>query len=253
MIMKLKTFLLPASALFALTLTACTSIATFDYDAAPGTLIKFPETKAENKKSITVLPFADQRGMNYLGSNASYHAGDNGSLYFGLIPLFPFGFTGKEEPENSKDFVSLGRFHFDPVNDLTDAAYISIANSGLFSETDRAASLKDADTDYIWQGAIRSTRYEGYLLTYGVTYFLSPALWIVGCPSGVSYNRLDLEFTLLERETGKPLWKFTVNSEDSITHWIYARVGQDASVYAKLMKRAMNEALNDLSRKLPNY
>ena len=101
----------------AVLLAGCTNVATFDYAAAPGTMTKFqPEGTAS--KTIAVLPFLDQRGTKYFdpaqsGQAAAHPAGDHGSFYLGFIPLIPAGFVEKEEPENSEDFVSLGRFHID--------------------------------------------------------------------------------------------------------------------------------------------
>ena len=42
-------------------LTGCTSVTTFDYTAAQGTMAVFQE-KGTATKTITVLPFLDQRG-----------------------------------------------------------------------------------------------------------------------------------------------------------------------------------------------
>ena len=47
------------------------------------------------------------------------------------------------------------------------------------------------------------------------------------------------------------VWRYDFDREDSITHWLYARVGADCSMYALLMKLAMNQALRDLSGKVP--
>lgn len=227
-------------------LAGCTNVATFDYNAAPGTMTVFQEA-GRARKTIAVLPFADRRSSKALNPG---EIGERGSLYLGFIPFMPFGYLIKSEPERSDDFVSLGRFHFDPANDLANAAMVSLKTSNLFAKVTRANRLEQAQTDYIWRSKLLRTTYRGNLYSYCITYFLSPVFWIIGIPSGTSWNRLAVQFELVERASGKVVWHYDFNREDSITHWIYARVGKDVSMYPLLMKMAMNQALQDLSEKV---
>ena len=250
---KKQTFAAVAAAVL---LAGCTNVATFDYVAAPGTMTKFREAGSA-AKTIAVLPFLDQRGTKYFdpmqaGQAAAHPAGDHGSFYLGFIPLVPFGFVEKEEPENSEDFVSLGRFHFDLQNDLANAAMLSLKESNLFARVTRANNLEQAaNADYIWRGTVTNTYYRGNMFSYCITYFLSPGLWILGAPSGSSENELGVKFELVERAGGKVLWTYDYRGRDYIVHWIYARIGQDTSLYPLLMKQAMNGALWNLSQKFP--
>ena len=146
-------------------LAGCTSVATFDYAGAPGTMVKLQEAGAAGK-TVAVLPFMDQRGVKYsdpaqAGLAAARPTGDHGSFYLGFIPFLPYGYVEKEEPENSEDFVSLGRFHFDLQNDLANAAFQSLKASNLFAAVKRANNLEQADADYIWRGKVTNTYYRG--------------------------------------------------------------------------------------------
>ena len=228
-------------------LAGCTNVATFDYTAAPGTITVFQEA-GQARKTVAVMPFIDQRGA---GVTAPGDIGERGSFYLGFLPLMPFGYLIKSEPEKSDDFVSLGRFHFDPANDLANAAMVSLKASNLFARVTRANKMEQAQADYIWRGKLLNTAYRGNMYSYCITYFLSHVFWIIGVPSGTSWNRLAVQFELLDAKSGQVVWRFDFDREDSITHWIYARVGKDASLYAELMKLAMNNALSDLSRTLP--
>jgi len=242
-----------AGAAAALLLAGCTSVATFDYSAAPGAMAKFQEAGAGGK-TVAVMPFMDQRGTKYFDAQRGalvHPAGDRGSFYLGFLPLMPFGFVSKDEPESSEDFVSMGRFNFDLQNDLAAAAYTSLKSSNLFAGVRRANTLKQADTDYIWRGAVRSTRYSGHMYSYCITYLLSHVLWVIGAPYGSSTNEFAVTFELVDRASGKLLWRYDYSGSDWIVHWIYARIGKDASLYPTLMKQAMNSALWDLSQKLP--
>ena len=245
-----------AAALAAAVLTGCTNVAKFDYSAAPGTMIRLQEAGAATK-TVAVMSFMDQRGAKYFApnqhGNPDHPHGDGGSFYLGFIPLFPFGYVDKEEPENSEDFVSLGRFHFDPQNDLANAAILSLKASNLFASVVRANNLEQANTDYVWRGRVTNTYYNGHMYAYLITYFFAPPLWIIGFPWGRSANELGVSFELVERATGKVVWNYDYSGRDYIVHWIYARIGQDASLYAQLMKQAMNGALYDLAQKMPAF
>ena len=179
--------------------------------------------------------------------------GDQGSFFLGFIPLIPTGFVEKEQPENSDQFVTIARFHFDVQNDLAAAAIASLKASGLFSEVTKANNAAQAaNADYIWRGSVNSTFYRGCMFSYCITYFFSPVLWVIGAPFGSSTNELGVNFELVERASGKVVWTYKYLNSDYINHWIYARYDKDVSIYPRLMKEAMNGALYELSKKMPD-
>lgn len=236
-----------ATVALALVLSACNSVEKFDYTSAPGTMTRFREPGSATK-SVAVMPFMDQRGMKGLDSD-----GDQGSFFLGFIPLIPTGFVEKEQPENSDQFVTIARFHFDVRNDLAAAAIASLKASGLFSEVTKANNAAQAaNADYIWRGSVNSTFYRGCMFSYCITYFFSPVLWVVGAPFGSSTNELGVNFELVERATGKVVWSYKYLNSDYINHWIYARYDKDVSIYPRLMKEAMNGALYELHQKMPD-
>ena len=241
----------------ALVLGACNNIAKFDYNGAPGTLARFAEAGSATK-SVAVMPFMDQRGAKYFDPAqeelaSDRPAGDHGSFFLGFLPLMPYGYVEKEQPELSEDFVSMERFHFDVQNDLAAAAFASLKSSNLFSNVKRANNAAQAaDADYIWRGTVSSTFYRGRMFSYGITYVFSSLLWVVGLPTGSSTNELAVKFELVERASGNVVWEYDYRNSDYLNHWLYARVGKDTSLYPRLMKQAMNGALFDLSQKLPD-
>ena len=244
----MRQFLLSATfAAAALLLSACTNIAKFDYNGAPGTLAKLREPGSATK-SVAVMPFLDQRALAL-----DHPAGDHGSFFLGFLPLIPYGYVEKDQPELSEDFVSLGRFHFDVQNDLAAAAFESLKSSGLFSSVSRANNAAQAaNADYIWRGSVTSTFYRGRMFSYGITYCFSHILWVVGIPYGSSTNELGVNFELVDRASGDVVWSFGYLASDYLNHWIYARVGKDVSIYPRLMKEAMNQALYKLSQDMPD-
>ena len=231
----------------ALVLGACNNIAKFDYNGAPGTLARFAEPGSATK-SVAVMPFMDQRGLD-----PAHPAADHGSFFLGFLPLMPFGYVEKDQPELSEDFVSMERFHFDVQNDLAAASIASLKSSGLFKNVTKANNAAQAaNADYIWRGSVNSTFYRGRMFSYGITYCFSHILWIVGIPYGSSTNELGVKFELVDRASGDVVWSFSYLASDYLNHWIYARVGKDVSIYPRLMKEAMNQALYKLSQDMPD-
>ena len=243
-----------AAVLTASVLTACSDLATFDYNTAVSPMAVFQEAKPT--KTVAVVPFLDQRDAKYYDATqakqaAAHPAGDHGSFLYGFIPLMPAGFVEKEKPETSKGFVSLKHFEFDVQNDLADAAYQSLKQSGLFTNVTRANAVDQADTDYLFRGKVTNTYYGGNMYSYFVTYLVSPVFWVLGAPSGTSQNQLWIKYELINRKTGDVVWNYDYRGHDYITHWIYARIGKDVSLYPELMRQGMNSALWELSNKLP--
>ena len=216
----------------------------------------FPEFSAP-KKTVAVVPFLDQRDTKYYDATqakqaAAHPAGDHGSFLYGFIPLMPAGFVEKEKPELSDSrFVSLKHFQFDVSNDLADAAFASLKQSGLFSNVSKSNSVESANADYIWRGKVTNTYYGGNMYSYCLTYLVSPVFWVLGAPSGTSQNQLYVKYELIDRKTGDVVWNYDFRGQDYIMHWIYARTGKDVSLYPELMRQGMNKALWELSIKLP--
>ncbi len=251
-----KKISLAALALAAVLFGGCINVDRFDYGGTQGPMLRFADSGI-NHKSVAVLPFLDQRGIKYVNPSMQADAydfpyGDTGSFWFGIIPLMPFGWVGKSNPEGSDTFATLGRFHFDPSDDLAAAAQTSLAYSNIFDKVVRATSAANATADYLWQGSFSNLQYDGTLFSYCLMYIGSPVFWILGAPLGYSRNELWVEFALIERESGRTVWSYKYRGKDYIVHWIYARIGKDVSLYPQLMKQAMNAALYDLSQKRPS-
>ena len=75
---------------------------------------------------------------------------------------------------------------------------------------------------------------------------------MLGAPYGTSENELWVKFELIDCRSGQVVWNYDYRGRDYITHWLYARIGQDTTLYPQLMKQAMNGALFSLSKVLPN-
>ena len=243
------TAILSATLCAAVMLTGCSNVSRFDYSSAYGAMPTF--TPLPGAPTIGVLPAEDHRDYR------SYPDEDNdnetgGSYYLGLLPFFPFGWHFMRHPEQSGGFATLSQFDFNPSEDLAVAAAISLKTSGLFAKVERVRDPNNCNCTYLWKTRLRNTNYCGYLFTYGITYLAAPVLWVFGFPDGLSSARLDIDFELVERSSGRVVWQFRNDVlGETMLHWIYARVGADADLYARLMKYAMARSLADLSARYP--
>lgn len=231
---------------------SCASTAHFDYRRAPGTMQRF--RKPISQQTVCVEPFRDFRqGAPTDDANGVAWSAERGSFALGWLPLVPYAWVSKARPEvaGEHNFASLRSYWCQFDVELAGAAVASINYSHLFGAPCVLAASGVAETDWIFRGTLYDTTYEGERLTYGVTYLLAPALWVVGFPSGVSHNRLSVGFELINRRTGKTAWQFHYSGKASTVHWLYWNVGRDASRYPQLMRTALNAALYDLSQHFP--
>ena len=230
----------------ALGAAGCTSVATFDYEGARGTMVRVRPNGAA--KTVAVMPFMDQRGA-FTGAH-SYH--DRGSYWFGWIPFMPSGYEVKNSPEKSDGFITLERFHFHPQEDLAAAAAMSLRRSGLFGHVLQANNAAQAQADYHFRGRLKLASYEGDIWSCCITYGFAPVLWVLGVPYATSFNSLSVEFELVERATGAVVWKYGYDATDHLNHWIYQpRTGEDVSLFAAMMKEAMNGAVVNMAQTVP--
>lgn len=240
-------------ALLALALVSCATSAKFDYARAEGLMFR---TSGEHfpMPPVTVLPFRDRRGPRTSDGTTeeqAAHLADRGDFRLGWIPFMPFAWEGRQFPElNGTSLATLRNFWCSFDRELAEATVTSIQHSGLFREVRFAESAEQVDTRYVITGTLFSTEYQAERLTYGVIYLAAPVLWAVGFPVAVSHNHLVFSLRLLDRETNEVLWKYRYDGSESIPHFLYYGIGEDASGYARLMKQAMNAALHDLDRRV---
>ena len=232
----------------ALCVAGCTSVSTFDYEGARGTMIRAVPNGFGGAKSVAVMPFMDQRGA-YAGD---HRYNDRGSYWLGWIPFVPSGYEVKNSPEKSDGFITLERFHFNPQEEFAAAAATSLRRSGLFANVIQANNDEQTVADYIFRGRVKIATYEGNIWSCCITYGFAPVLWVLGVPYATSYNSLAVEFELLDRTNGSKVWGYSYDGTDYLNHWVYQpRSGQDVSLFAALMKEAMNGAVVNMSQTVP--
>jgi len=235
--LSLKLPAILASAVSAAILAGCGTVAKFSYPDKMSALAVASQS-APYPQKVAVPPFEDFRSDDNMTSTMS--------LYY--LPLCPFGFIECERPETGSRFPTIDSLDFTPSEDLAKAAALSLKRSNLFSDVFFTFGGEKGNADLILEGKVLSTYYKGRLLSYGLSIY-SCYLWAFGAPSGTSLNKISVQLTL-KTKSGRVVWDRTVSREDYIVQWIYARRGQDAKLYAPMMREAMNEAISDLASKL---
>lgn len=187
-------------------------------------------------RSVAVPPFADERP----NVNNNLWA-----LY--MIPLMPFGWSDLDSPEGVQMHMTSGIWIWRPNEDLAKAAAEELQAASLFKEA--FFTNRQSEGDLVFKGTINSTRYEGKLLSYLVS-FAAPYLWLVGAPASYVTNKLDILFTLSERESGKVIWKNSYELEESHLSWIYYL--QSDFNYSELFQGIMEAAVDDMRADLRN-
>ena len=217
-------------------LAGCGSTAKFVYPAQMSSLVQISSSPVSDM-TLAILPFDD------------YRSDDNSCLFpLYLIPLMPFGWGTYDRPDAANMFLSIMAYDVTPSEDLAKAAAVSFRHSNLFKDAFFSFGGDKDNTDFILRGRIKTMKYHGKMFTYCLSVY-GPLLWLFGAPAGISENHLALEFTLTNK-AGKVVWDWTIDKEESMLQWIYARMGYDCKLFTSMYQDGMNEAVNSLARKM---
>lgn len=218
-------------------LAGCGTTAKFIYPANMNEAVRFDGTPSSKK--VAVMPFDDYRGDT-----------NNNLFWMGFVPLSPFGWGTYDRPDGAEDFVSINSYDVTPSEDLAKAAAVSLRHSNLFKEAFFTFGGDRDAADYVLSGRLKAMKYHGKRLTYCLSE-AGTIFWIFGAPAGMSSTHLVVDLILSDK-SGKVLWQWTIDKNDWMAQWIYARMGHDCLPFTYLYQEGMNDALNDLSEKMRN-
>lgn len=149
-----------------------------------------PATQTAGK--VVVLPYRDARpdeNSNLIG------------MY--LLPFLPWGWTEQQIPEKEPYHLTSSRWvGYAPVDDYPKALVADLKNAGLFSDASFATS--EGEADYVVQGTIVGTEYDGRLMSYGLGP-AGPILWLFALPAASASNTLSVELTCTDRRSGRQI------------------------------------------------
>lgn len=149
----------------------------------------YPPATASAGKAV-VLPYRDARGSEN---------DDLVGLY--LVPVLPYGWTTQQLPEKEANHLTSSRWlQYAPAEDYPKALVADLRNAGLFSDASFGAS--EGDADYVIQGTIHRSEYDGKLMSYGLGP-AGPMLWFFFLPAASASNTLSVELSCTDRRSGR--------------------------------------------------
>lgn len=185
-------------------------------------------------KSVAVPPLSDQRENTNNNMAGMY-----------LIPLMPFGWQDLNTPEGVQMHTNSGLWIFRPNEDFAKAIAEELSNTSMFKEV--FFTHRPSDAELTLKGKILSTKYDGKMITYGLSVY-GPLLWLIGLPASYVSNDLSLQLELVETKTNAVLWQQSYQKNSDTVSIIYGM--QPDFMYDSLLKDIMKEAIPSIKNKL---
>jgi hypothetical protein len=179
---------------------------------------------------VVVLPFEDHRLRS-----------GGGSAIFAFIPIVPCATSTYDRPEQWR------RYTFRPLTEVPRLAVTLLREARIFSDVRYApdGEAVPPDTDLVLEGAIRSSRLERQVFTYGLSFGAS-ALWMVGFPMRRFEWGIGGYLRIIDASTGEVLWDHEF--EEEIAYYQGVFYGRYAPPFRSLAQRGLRDAIHDLDR-----
>ena len=187
-------------------------------------------------KSVAVPPLVDQRE----------NSNTNAALVY-LIPLMPVGWQSLNTPEAVHGHMNSGLWLFKPTEDFAKAIAEELNNSSMFKEA--FFTHRESEGELAIRGKVLSTKYDGYLFSYGLSVY-GPLLWFFFFPATYVSNDLGLQLQLVDMKTQQVLWEESYKKEDGHVSIIYNL--QPDFMYDTFLKDIMKEAIPSMKSELSN-
>jgi hypothetical protein len=169
-----------------LVLSACTTrikeTTTFHYPRCP--------EHRPVARNVRVVPFVDHRETK-----------DRRGAVLAYIPFIPYGDSVYGQPER------WPRTHFRPRQDVPKVLAKGLGKARIFTTVTDATEMDSPleGADLVLEGALRSSRMERRIYTYGLSFLAAP-LWLLGAPVQRIALVLDVYARIVDVETGDVLW-----------------------------------------------
>ncbi len=108
---------------------------------------------------------------------------------------------------------------------------------------------RESEGELAIRGKVLSTKYDGYLFSYGLSVY-GPLLWFFFFPATYVSNDLGLQLQLVDMKTQQVLWEESYKKEDGHVSIIYNL--QPDFMYDTFLKDIMKEAIPSMKSKLSN-
>lgn len=199
---------------------------------------KYNVVKPEIDKTASILPFSDER----TNENTNH-----GYLY--LIPLVPFGSVEYSVPEGATDHITSTLWmNFKPTEDFPKALSEELRSAKIFKDV--YFDFKKGDSEITIIGKIKSTNYDGKVISYGLSFYGS-IFWLIGFPAGSFNNELVVDLSCIDSKTEKVIFSKTYTAEPySKWVWIYTLPGDFQ--YSNMLQKVYKNFVEDLRGVLKN-
>jgi hypothetical protein len=181
-------------------------------------------------KSVSVIPFLDKRlseNHNMIG------------MY--ILPIMPFGWQELNVPEGFQGHITSTGWLWKPNEDIAKAVAEELNQSHLFKEVFFTNKASDGDISLL--GTIKSTTYNGKIISYGLSVY-GPMLWLIGLPAGTFNNELVLNFKLEDKKNSLVLWEKDYRQYMSKTTWLYYMPSDFE--YSSMLKTILLQVIKDI-------
>ena len=193
----------------------------------------YPTPPSTSPKKVVVLPFKDMR------ENVNKNR-----IVFYAIPLMPFGWATYDAPEGADVHITSRLWvNYKPVEDFAKALAEELNATGRFQEA--FFDFKKGDADLVIQGTIHSTKYEGKILSYGLSVY-GPMLWLIGLPATTAANELQVELECVDLASENVVFRKRYEAPRyGATSWIY--VLRNDFNYPSMLQTVYRQFIDDLA------
>lgn len=192
----------------------------------------YPLTTASTGKKVAVLAFEDGRENKNQNMWGIY-----------MIPVVPYGWQHFNAPEGAQMHMTSGLWlNYKPTEDFPKALAEDLRKTGLFSES--FFDYRKGNSDYAVSGKILNTKYDGYIISYGLSVY-GPLLWFIGLPAASVNNELSVELSLVDCKTDRPLFSkvYTATPRKAVS-WLY--VMKDDFNYSEMLAEVNKQFCTDI-------
>ncbi len=181
-----------------------------------------------NPVTICVLPAVDNRPKGY-----RYAA-----IY--ILPLVPWGSVVNERPEGHGAFPTISRYDFKPKSDIAQAIADHLKAAGVAQNI--ITSSPAPEDAYKLQTEVKSTRYNGKVMTYGLSIFAYP-LYILGFPHWRSDVHAEFHLKLSD-PAGREIWSADIAGDWGLWQGFYYGLGRDMEGLAHILQNGLERELS---------